>query len=113
MGQIRGSLRICGQLYNFDHALTTEDLSMSANEISDLVGDANARISVSYGMSDKDYGNGFDAHVSVSLSCDQEEAIIGFAYEAASGVAQEKMRDAILKAKELYDEYEDGVKGGN
>ena len=105
IGQIRGSLRVGQDFYNFDHALTTEHFSMSTEEISELVGDANAKVSVSYGIADKDFGNGFDAHVSISLSCDQDREIIGFAYEAASDVAEETMRNAISRAKELYEEY--------
>ena len=86
---------------------------MSVKEISDLVGDARAKVSVSYGMSDKDFGNGFDAHVSVSLSCDQDEDIIGFAYEAASVVAQEMVQEAILEAKGLYEKYKKETGNGN
>lgn len=86
---------------------------MSAKEISDLVGDGKAKVTVSYGMSDKDFGNGFDAHVSVSLSCDQDADIIGFAYESASEVAQDMMRESFSAAKELYDEYKNGGKNGN
>jgi hypothetical protein len=81
---------------------------MSSNEIADLVGDGNAKVSVSFGMADKDYGTGFDAHVTVSLTCDQQADIIGFAYEAASEVASDMIREAALQAKELWEEREDG-----
>jgi len=47
------------------------------------------------------------------LSCDQDREIIGFAYEAASDVAEETMRNAISRAKELYEEYQKGGGRGN
>lgn len=74
---------------------------MSSEEISDLVGDGNAKITVSFGVADKHYGSGVDAHVSVSLTCDQDSGILGFAYEAASEIAISLAKDAIDKAKEL------------
>lgn len=80
---------------------------MSSNEIANLVGDGNAKVSVSFGMSDKDYGNGFDAHVSVTLTCDQDADIIGFAYEAASGVASYMLLHAASQARQLWEEREE------
>ena len=81
---------------------------MDSSEIAALVGDGNARVSVSYGMADKNFGSGFDAHVSVSLTCDQSQGAIGFAYEAASDVASEMISEAIDRARELWQEYGDG-----
>ena len=75
---------------------------MTTEELVDLVGTADSKISVSMGMSDKEYGNGFDAHVSVTLSCSQTKEDLTFAYDAARGIAEECLRDAFIKAKEIY-----------
>jgi len=84
--------------------LTEEDLVMGTDEVQDLLGDGNAKVSVSFGMSDKDYGRGFDAHISVSLTCDQDRGVIEFAYEAASDLASDMCAEAFQKAKDMYQE---------
>lgn len=84
---------------------------MENDEIDDLVGDGNAKVSVSFGMSDKDYGTGFDAHVSVTLTCDQDKEIVGFAYESASQVAADMIKDAISQARALFEQYEEDGDG--
>jgi hypothetical protein len=106
IGQVKGSLTVGERSFSLDHPLTTEDFSMESDEISALIGDGNARVNVSLGMSDKSYGTGFDAHVSISLTCDQESAIIGVAYEFASEIAKEKLSEVMEQAKEMWKEYE-------
>jgi hypothetical protein len=106
IGQIKGALTVGERSFTFDHALTTEDFSMATSEIKDFIGDAGARISVSLGMSDKNYGTGFDAHVSVTLTCDQDADVIGFAHEAASEIVAEKILEVMDVARELWSEYE-------
>ena len=105
IGKIRGSFSDPdGNCYHINHHVTLEDLCMDSDEIKDLVGDARAKVSVSLGMSEKDYGNGFDAMVSVTLTCDQDREIIGFAYSVASDLAQEICEDAYSKAQTMYNE---------
>ena len=76
---------------------------MPNGDIKDLVGDGEAKVSVSMGMSNKDFGNGFDVHVSVSLTCEQDNDIVGFAYEAASDIVMSLIEDAKERAQELWD----------
>ena len=106
VGTVRGSIRHPGtdDPLIFNDQLTEEDLAMSGDEVQDMVGDGNAKVSVSFGMSDKDFGNGFDAHISISLTCDQDREMIEFAYEAASDLAAEMCAGAFQKAKDLYKE---------
>jgi hypothetical protein len=78
-------------------------MGMPTEDIKALVGDGEARVSVSMGMSNKDYGNGFDIHVSVSLTCDQNPDILGFAYEAATDILAGLVLDAKYRAQELWD----------
>ena len=75
---------------------------MPLEDIKALIGDGAAKVSVSMGMSDKDYGNGFDVHVSVSLTCDQDRDVVGFAYEAASDIASDIISDAKERVRELW-----------
>ena len=76
---------------------------MPANEIHNLVGNGDAKVSVSMGVAEKDFGNGFDVHVSVTLTCEQDDDIIGFAYEAASDIASKMIIDSKTRAQELWE----------
>jgi len=77
---------------------------MSSDDVTNMVGDGNARVSVSLGMAEKDFGNGYDAHVSVSLTCDQDSKIIEIAFEAASDMVSEMILEARGRAEALWDE---------
>ena len=84
------------------YLITEKDLHMDPEEISTLVGDGNARVSVAVGLSDKEYGTGYDTHVSVSLTCNQDPGTIGFAYVAASNLAKEYVRDSYEMSRETF-----------
>jgi len=75
---------------------------MSSDDIKALVGDGQAKVSISMGLSDKDYGSGFDVHVSVSLTCDQDAEVIGLAYESATEVVEGLIFDARERAQEIW-----------
>lgn len=91
-----------GQTFDLSQPLTVKDFGMSAKDIKTLVGDGKAKISVSMGMADKDFGTGFDVHVSVGLTCDQDPEIIGFAYESATDVVEGLIFDAQERAREIW-----------
>jgi len=107
IGQIKGQLTLGEQAFDLSQPLTTEDLEMPSEDIKALVGDGEARVSVSFGMSDKDYGRGFDVHASVTLTCDQDYDVIGFAYEAATDIASTIMADAKERAREVWEDHID------
>lgn len=102
VGMIKGELTYGELSFNLDQPLTTGDLNMPLEDIKALVGDGGAKVSVSMGMSDKDYGDGFDVHVSISLTCDQDRDVVGFAYEAASDLCSEIILDAKDRVRELW-----------
>lgn len=77
---------------------------MASDDISRMVGDGNAKVSVSLGMAEKDFGNGYDVHVSVSLTCDQHSEMIEIAYEAASDIVAEMILEARGRAEALWEE---------
>lgn len=104
IGTVKGSARNGTDSFSLDDTVLAEDLYLSSNEIQDLVGDGNAKVSVGLGMSNKDYGNGYDVHVTVTLSCSQNREIVGYAYDAASDLASSICRDAYNKMTALYGE---------
>lgn len=69
-----------------------------------LLGDGNARVTVSMEMRDTDYGTGFGTHVSVALTCDQEESSVREAASIATGLAEEFVEEAFDTARELFDQ---------
>lgn len=97
-------MRLGNLVFDLGQPLTAEDMGMSADEMKDMIGDANAKVSVSMGMAEKDFGSGFDVHVSVSLTCDQDPDVIGFAYETASEVISQMVLDAKERAQQLWEE---------
>lgn len=76
----------------------------AAEEVADLVGTGDAKVSLSFGMADKEFGSGYDVHVSVTLSCEQDPEVIRFAYVAASEIISEVILEANERAKELWEQ---------
>lgn len=106
IGSVKGSFHIAEKNYIFNRPLTAEDLNMTPEEVSDLVGDENARVSVSFGMADKEFGRGFDAHVTVSLTCHQADEVLELARISASGHAMAMMDSVMEEARDLWEAYE-------
>lgn len=74
------------------------DIEMSAqqkNDLKALIGDGQAKVTVSREYSDKNYGNGGSVFVAVTLTCDQSpegvEAAIGWANYFADKNAGEQV----------------------
>lgn len=91
-----------GDLFHLNRALTHEDLDMERDELSDLVGDKQARVSVSMDLGDKSFGNGFGAHVTVSLTCNQDEETIRDTFVIAKGLTDEFVEEAFEQAQVAY-----------
>ncbi len=102
VGKIKGRVQIKDVFFDLDQPLTMEDLRMSDSEIPSLVGDGKAKVSVSVGIADKDFGSGFDAHVSISLTCNQDSITICRAYDAAADVLDDLMDDAKARAEDIW-----------
>jgi len=73
-------------------------------DVCELIGEGEAKVTVGLDIANKDYGCGVSAFVSVTLTCDQDEAIIKMAGDAAVQMAAEIMPGAILEADVLYSE---------
>lgn len=75
---------------NIDHLVYEGEAQMSQaqqDEYRALIGDGQARVSVSRDLSEKDYGNGGGVQVTVSLTCDQSQAALNQAIVLAHQLA--------------------------
>lgn len=101
VAQVRGSIRLPDSGPFFLNKLLEEgDMNMSSDAIASLIGDGKARITVSIGLDDKNFGFGATGHVSVSLSCNQDEATIKDAAGVARALAEEFVSDTLDSANE-------------
>lgn len=67
-----------------------------------MVGDGLARVSMGCDMGDKDFGNGFNASVFVTLTCNQDTNTLIEARHAAGGLAIEFCETHFDAAKEMF-----------
>ena len=64
VGQIKGALVLGEEKYNLDQPVTKKEMTMAlhkieaAEQVEDLIGSGDAKVSLSFGMSEKDFGNG-------------------------------------------------------
>lgn len=78
---------------------------MAKDHLNNLIGEGDARVSVSYNLKDGEFGRGFGAHVSVSLVCDQRQSSVRNAYDHASELAEDFTNEAFARAKDMADEH--------
>ena len=74
---------------------------MGRDSLAELVGDGDARVTASLELKDSDFGTGFGAHVSVSLSVDQTEKCMNGGFSLALDLAQEFVDEAFDTAHSL------------
>tara|TARA_Y100000034_G_C6766543_1_gene341734 strand:+ start:232 stop:570 length:339 start_codon:yes stop_codon:yes gene_type:complete len=82
--------------------ITHDELGIAMDELQVLLGDGEAKVTTSLGMKESDYGNGYDAHVSVTLSCAQDEIAIRHAYEHASEIAAQFCQELFERGQTMY-----------
>jgi len=82
--------------------LYAEDLDMPKDALKDLVGDGEARISVSTSLNDKDFGAGFGTMVTVTLTSDQNSDTLEDAFVIAKGLSSEYAEQAFDEATDLF-----------
>ena len=86
---------------DFTVPVTKEDLKMTSDELRSLLGDEKAQVSYSMGYADKDFGNGFDVRVGVTLTCGQSADEVQAALTVASELVGEALEGTVQQAKEL------------
>lgn len=74
---------------------------MSVDELTALLGDEKARVTFSQELSDKDYGNGYNVRVGVTLTCGQSMDEVQSAVFAAAELVSETLAGTVQQAKEL------------
>ena len=67
-----------------------------------VLGNAQARVSVSGDMADKEYGNGVGSMVTVTLSCNQDQQTLLQAIELAGSMARWAVKDQLGKTKSEF-----------
>lgn len=87
-----------------DHNITEDDIDMARDELEDLIGDGNARVTISLGLKDADFGNGFEAFCSVTLTCNQDARSIREAADLAQDIVDERLEPAFDAAHKAYKE---------
>ena len=95
-----------------DLILTNEDFNMAVDDVEALLGNRGARVAVSLDMGDKDFGNGFGAHVTVSLSCNQDRGTIEEASDLAREACAFLLPRALDDADSAYRKYVQSKKKG-
>lgn len=67
-----------------------------------FIGDANAKLTVSTEISDKEYGRGVSVMASLTLTVNQDEATVDAAFSYARAVLHEKVTETIPVLNEAY-----------
>ena len=91
-----------GKSRYYDEFITEEDVDMPRDKLAALVGDGLAKVTCSLELSDKNFGNGFGAHVSVTLTCNQEEEDVDRAADLASVLVSRYAVDAVQVAEAVF-----------
>jgi hypothetical protein len=103
LGGLQGEINVEGlPNYNFEQDITEEDFEMPQSELARILGDGNARVSVSKNLKDADYGRSYSAHVTVTLTSHQDEETLRKAHALADDLAQEFVQLSFAEAQALY-----------
>jgi len=88
--------------WDISQILPGEEGEKMDDELKQLVGDGKGKLSIGFGAGDKDYGNGVDVSVMVSLTCDQSPEGFADAFETASMMGEAFVADLFKKGVRLY-----------
>lgn len=84
--------------------VTSESANMTQRALSALIGDGKASVSCSVSFADKDYGNGYEVRVSVSLACNQDRDTVDLAAASVQEIASVHLEQAKAMAEVMYGE---------
>ncbi len=99
-----------------DGSLAVTQLEFPGNymdKYKELLGDANARVSVSADMALKDFGSGAGAMVTVTLSCNQDQTSIDKAIALAGEMAREYCSEQRSLAEQELQKAQQSLKAKN
>ena len=100
--EVRGSIDVPGSPTRFFQVdISASEVGLSDDQVAALIGDGAARLTVSLDMADKNFGSGFGAHVSVSLTTNQDEDSLRQAHAIATGISEEFLLESFNVAKDL------------
>lgn len=106
IGWVSGSIEIEGLPdHLFGQPITHEDVDMSEEILQEILGDENARVSVSKNIKDTSYGTGFGTQVTVSLTCGQQDDSLRAAHMLADELTQEFTTDSFAQAEKLFKDH--------
>jgi hypothetical protein len=104
IGWVSGEINVTGQPTRFfDETIDEEDVELARDELERVLGDKEAKVTTSLNMNDKNFGNGFGAMVSVTLTCGQERRSMDEANALALDLTASYLSDAFKTAQELYE----------
>jgi hypothetical protein len=100
---------ICGdRRLHGSQPVTPREAMMSESALKKLIGDGKAGVSTALSFASKDYGNGYEVRVSVSLACDQSEEGVAAASRLALDLAAGNLEEGKAAAEALYGALNEG-----
>ena len=103
LGTVRGRAEKSGRAsQDFDADITEIEANMTEDEAEDLLGNAQARVTVSAERAAKYMGAGSSVFCSVSLACNQDLQSIRQARELAIALSQEYLPEMLEMAEEAW-----------
>lgn len=82
----------------------TKEFYMSGlSDIAPKSPETSAKITVSFDLSSKSYGNGAAVMCSITLNCAQNEESVSMGYEMARAICEEEGAAALSRARETFD----------
>lgn len=101
-------------LLSYEGELGTEpELRGLMDQYKEIVGDSKARVGVSTDFSVKDFGNGFSTMVTISLTCNQDQATIQQALGLASSMGRYYVKEYTKLAEQEFQSLQAGKGGPN
>lgn len=91
-----------GERRVISYPMTPAELGISMDELQKIIGDGKANVNASMSFSDKDYGNGFEVRVGVSLTCNQDQSTISKARELVLELLVEHLEQGKTAAEATY-----------
>lgn len=80
----------------------TRRIPVEDKMLSDFIGNGAAKLTVSVEIADKDYGRGVSVMASLSLTVDQDDAMIETAFHYARSLLLDEVKQTVPQLGEIY-----------